>query len=156
SGPAGDALNLLGGTEDTATFTFTTSSADGHDGTIALVNGATTANYAYAGLSPISNTGTSSNIIFNLPSGDGDNQAILEDNGNLGDGLSQLRSGNGTFETTAFANPTASLTVNTGDDGETVTSARLDGGFTAPIAVNGGAGADRLEVDFAGGVNVIP
>ena len=47
-------------------------------------------------------------------------------------GVSQIRSGNSTFETTQFVNPTTSLTVNTGNDGETVTVARLDNGFTAP------------------------
>src|SRR5262249_9127940 len=47
-----------------------------------------------------SQTTTAANVAFNLASGDGDNQAILEDNGNPTDGVSQIRSGNGTFATT--------------------------------------------------------
>jgi len=52
-----------------------------------------------------------------LPTGDGDNLAILEDDTGAVAGVSQIRSGNGTFETTAFANPATSLTINTGNDG---------------------------------------
>src|SRR5262249_36260704 len=106
TGSPGDSLEILGGAESTATYTFTTTNANGHNGTIALVNGSTTATYTFTGLEPITNTGTTSQAIFNLPSGDGDNQAVLEDNGNLTDGLVQLRTSNGTFETVVFSNPT--------------------------------------------------
>ncbi|GEM_PF-702097 len=155
-GQSGDNLQIVGGTATTATFNYNPDTAEGHDGTIAFVNGLTTADYSYQGLSPISSTVTAANVIFNLPTGDGNNQAILEDNGNLTDGISQIRSGNGTFETTTFTDPTTSLTVNDGNDGETVTVARLDNGFTAPITVNGGTSVDALRVNFSSGVDVIP
>ncbi|MBI1918453.1 MAG: DUF4394 domain-containing protein, partial [Planctomycetes bacterium] len=155
--PGGDSLQVLGGAHTSETHTFLPDGPDGHNGTLALVNGAVTANYTYTGLEPVLvNAGTPADIVFNLPTGDGDNQAILEDNGIPGDGLSQIRSGNGTFETTTFTNPTTSLTVNTGDDGETVTVAQLDSGFAAPITVNAGAGLDTLNLDFASGNNIIP
>ena len=101
----------------TATGTATVAIYPAPDATItaasALTNGATTANYTYTNLSPVLvNAGTPAAIIFNLPTGDGDNQAILEDDTGAVAGVSQIRSGNGTFETTGFANPTTSLTVN--------------------------------------------
>src|SRR5450432_1937932 len=55
----------------------------------------------------LANTGSAANMVFNLPAGADD--AILEDAGN---GTMQLRSANGTFETTVFNSPTGSLTIN--------------------------------------------
>src|SRR5262249_2082510 len=136
----------LGGQATSQTFTFSPDSAGGqHNGTIGLVNGATTATYTYSNLSPVLvNAGTPTDVVFNLPTGDGDNQAILEASPPAGE--SQIRSGNGTFETTTFANPTTSLTINTGDDGETVTIATPDSAFAAPVTVNGGTGNDTFNV----------
>ncbi|MBV9467892.1 MAG: CHRD domain-containing protein, partial [Abitibacteriaceae bacterium] len=161
NGAPGDSLQIVGGSETSATYTYGSTDANGHNGTITLVNGGTTALYHYTGLAPITNTGTASDIIFNLPSGDGDNLAQLGDNGNLNDGLSRLSSGNATFETTDFANPTNSLTINDSSDGETVRVSRLDNGYTSSITVNGGAGANTLTVnnsnDFAASVyNLTP
>ena len=61
---------------------------------------------AYAGLEPIANTGTATNVVFDLTSGD--DHAIIEDPGT---GL-QIRSLNSSFETTAFTIPSGSLTIN--------------------------------------------
>ena len=80
--------------------------------------------------------------MINLASGDGDNQAILEDDADETNNTSQIRSGNGTFETTTFSNPTTSLTINAGGDGETVTIARPDPSLPGPINVNAGAGQE--------------
>src|SRR5437879_2787132 len=82
---------------------------------------------SYAPLPPppppavITNSGTANDIIYNLPGGDGDNQAILEDDGVPGNGLSQLRSGNGSFGTVVFANPANTLAINASNDGEKIT-----------------------------------
>ncbi|MBC7852187.1 MAG: right-handed parallel beta-helix repeat-containing protein, partial [Pirellulaceae bacterium] len=159
TGAPGDSLEILGGAHTSETHTFTPEGPNGHAGLIGLLLGATTANYTYAGLEPVLvNAGTPVDVIFNLPTGDGNNQAILEDNGVPGDNISQIRSQNGTFETTVFVNPTNSLTVNYGDDGESVTVAQLDPAFAPLLTVdlNGGAGGDRLIADFASGTNVIP
>ncbi|MGI8982308.1 MAG: Calx-beta domain-containing protein [Pirellulaceae bacterium] len=156
-GAPGDSLEILGGAHTRETHTFTPDGADGHNGLIGLLLGAITANYTYTGLEPVLvNAGTPTDVIFNLPTGDGNNQAILEDA--PGANLSQIRSQNGTFETTVFVNPTNSLTVNYGNDGESVTVAQLDPAFAPllPVDLNGGAGGDRLFVNFASGNNVIP
>jgi len=99
---------------------------------------------SYAPLPPppppavITNSGTANDIIYNLPGGDGDNQAILEDDGVPGNGLSQLRSGNGSFGTVVFANPANTLAINASNDGEKITVNNMDGGFAAKINLKGG------------------
>src|SRR5690349_13059574 len=93
---------------------FKTSAASG----AANFRAAAAAVLSYAPLLPpppppvITNSGTANDIIYNLPAGDGDNQAILEDDGVPGNGLSQLRSGNGSFVTVVFANPANTLAIN--------------------------------------------
>src|SRR5205807_773919 len=67
NGSPGDALNILGGSETTATYTFTTTDANGHSGSVALVNGSVAANYMFTGLEPLTNAGNTVTAIFNLP-----------------------------------------------------------------------------------------
>src|SRR5262249_22209243 len=126
-----DGLIINGGTFSTVTYTYNPATLDGgpftangHNGSVNL--GGSIINYT--GLEPLTNLGNSVNTIFNLPTGDGNNNATLGDDG-LNNGLSQI-SGTG-FETTTFANPSGSLTVNTGSDGETLTLAPLDSAFAA-------------------------
>lgn len=102
---------------------------------------------SYAPLNPpppavITNSGTANDIIYNLPGGDGDNQAILEDDGVANNGLSQLRSGNGSFVTVVFANPANTLAINASNDGEKITVNKMDGGFVAKINLKGGTAND--------------
>ena len=54
--------------------------------------------------------------------------------------------------------PCASLTVNDGNDGETVTFARMDPAYNpaSGTTINGGTSPDTLRVDFSSGVDVIP
>lgn len=155
----GDRLAVSGVNANTVTLNFLPDDANGHRGQI-LLDGST---INYADLEPVAIDGTIANAIINLPTGDGNNQAVLEDDGGPADpdgvndpGVSAVRSTNGTFEFTEFANPTTSLTVNTGGDGETVTIALLDTAFAVPVTVNGGAGVDLFRLDFSSGVNVIP
>src|SRR2546423_10836951 len=102
---------------------------------------------SYAPLLPpppavITNSGTANDIIYNLPGGDGDNLAILEDDGVSGNGMSQLRSGNGSFGTVVFANPANTLAINASNDGEKITVNNMDSGFVAKINLKGGTAAD--------------
>ncbi|MBW8885759.1 MAG: hypothetical protein JF612_13500, partial [Planctomycetia bacterium] len=107
----GDKLVIIGGNQGTVTYTFT----NGHDGRIVMSN---FGSVNYTGLEPVTNNGTATDIIFTLPASA--STAILEDDGTIGNGLSQLRSGNGTFETTTFVNPTGSLTINRGNAADTM------------------------------------
>jgi uncharacterized repeat protein (TIGR01451 family) len=152
-GTAGDALNLINVNASTVTNTFLPdSSGTPHLGTI----NADGSVVHYDGVTPVSITGTMANLVINLPQGDGDNQARLQASGTAG--VSEIVSGNSTFETTQFSNPSTSLTVNTGNDGETVTFAHMDPAYnpTNGTTITGGTGADTLNVDFSSGVNVIP
>lgn len=148
--PAGDALVLSGGRFETASFTFVRGGRDGHAGTIRLQEAGSgsmpVSVLSFAGLEPITMTGSAVDLVFNLPEGDGNNFAILEDDGVPSNGYSRIRSGNATFETTDFLNPSGTLTIATGNDGETVTVAGLYSGFTARINVNGGGGSDTLRL----------
>src|SRR5262249_26927482 len=132
---------------------------NGNNGTIVLDDsggGGATANYTFTGLAPILvNAGTPSTAIFFLPTAVS-NQAFFEDNGNLNDGLVRLRSGNGNFQTTTFANPPSDTQIHLGDQGDTLTERQLDNGYHAFVDVTGGAGNDDMRLDFSSGVNIIP
>ena len=129
---AGDGLTIVGGASDTAIYTTDDHHVDGKDGSIVLSNGAVTATYTYTGLEPLANTGTAASIVFKLPAG-ADN-AFLEDDGVVGNNTSQLRSGNGTFETTVFTHPTNSLTILSGN-GDTVTVNLADPVLGADVTI---------------------
>src|SRR5262249_54227920 len=89
------------------------------------------------------NAGTPNDIVFNLPTGDGNNNATLGDNG-VADGISQI-AGTG-FETTNFANPTGSLTINRGTAGDTLTLNALPD-FNASLTL-GSVGGEFAAVTF--------
>jgi CSLREA domain-containing protein len=106
----GDQLIITGGSQGTVTYHYN----NAHDGTVTMSNFGTV---TFTGLEPISNTGTASDVVFELPAGP--NAATLGDDGTPVNGISQL-SGS-TFETTNFANPSGSLTIKRGDAADTVT-----------------------------------
>jgi hypothetical protein len=108
----GDTLNILGGVQGTVTYSYT----NGHDGKIEMSNFGTV---NYTGLEPINNTGSVTSLIFNLPASA--SNATLEDDVTVGNGISQLRSISGTFETTSFANPANDITINRGNASDTIT-----------------------------------
>src|SRR5690242_2153829 len=68
-------------------------------------------------LAQLINTGTAADVVFTLPVTA--NIVIFEDDGIAGNGISQLRSTNGTFDPTPFTNPTGSLTLNRGNAADT-------------------------------------
>ncbi|QDT89942.1 hypothetical protein [Gimesia algae] len=73
-----------------------------HDGSVSLDG----SSINYVGLEPITNTGTTTNAVFNLT--EGGDVATLTDNGST----SSLSGSS--FENTTFTNPTGSLTINGG------------------------------------------
>src|SRR5687767_1840141 len=58
-------------------------------------------------LAQLINSGTAADVIYTLPASA--NTVFLEDDGTVSNGQLQLRSSNGTFDTTVFANPAGSL-----------------------------------------------
>jgi autotransporter-associated beta strand protein len=130
-GPQADTLTLTGGTFAAVTHNMT-GPADGN-----LVFSGVAGTITYTGLEPVDTTGTTAtDLVFNLPAAA--SVAVLEDFGGAGDTFSQLRSANGTFELTQFANPTGSLTVNRGNAADTLTIDALPD-FSAALTVGAGA-----------------
>jgi len=142
-GGPGDALVITGGDQGTVTYNYT----NAHDGSVVLSNYGT---ITYTGLEPITNSGTASDVIFNLPAGG--NAAYLEDDGIGGNGGSRLRSNPDTFEATTFANPTNSLTVNRGNTVDTLAIGALPD-FTANLTL-GSAAEPFNTLTFQGAVTL--
>jgi Ca2+-binding RTX toxin-like protein len=137
-----DDLILNGAAVDTITYNHTNASS----GSIVIdpdgPGGAGTSTIAFSGFEPIVNSGTATNIVFNLTAGA--DTATLSD---LGGGMSRLASA-GSFEMTDFVNPTAggSLTINGGDGVDAITIASLDAPFDGTLAIDGQGGASNSIV----------
>ena len=108
----------------------------------------------YTGLEPLTNTGTATDIVFQLPSPAGGNPDVrLSDDGFAADpdgntpNMSALDGS--AFEFTQFTNPTGSLTINMGDNGDTVSVQGLDAAFDADLTVIPGAGSDTVTFEDA-------
>jgi hypothetical protein len=114
-----DTLRIPGGSFGTVAFLYT----NANDGFIKYYTGASSIGLqrtiTYTGLSPILNTGTAIDLIFDLPAAA--SVATLGDDGTPGNGFSTLSSTPATFENTTFANPTGSLTINRGNAADTLT-----------------------------------
>ena len=143
-----DTLTLSG-----AHRTFQNIAMDAHSGTIVLDGAA----IPYAGLEPISNTGTVTDVVFDLPASDLNDTVTLTGGG----GQLTLTSGNGGFETTSFADPTGSLTIKMHSSGATVNVASLDPGFHAGLIIDSGDSVGvngvflaALDPGVTGAVNV--
>jgi autotransporter-associated beta strand protein len=137
-GSGTNTLNVTGGTFSKEQFDYT----NAHDGDELLTDTAGTTTIDYSHLTPIDNSDTAADVVFNLPAGA---QARLEDNGIVADGISQLRSLNSTFELTIFANPTNSLTINTAGN-STVQLAPMDSGFTPVTESFQGQATDTFQL----------
>jgi hypothetical protein len=88
----------------------------------------------YAGLEPITMTGTAANVVFDLP--EGSTNAVLSAGATAG---TLTLTDPGSAETTTFADPTGSLTINLGAGdvfGNTLTIQSLDSAFGAGLIVN--------------------
>lgn len=101
-GTPGDTLAIVGGVQGNVTYNYSSA----HNGSVTLQNYGT---ISYTGLEPITNSGTSTNVVFNL-SGASD-EAKLSD---LGGGILRLQSTSATptFEKTDFAKPSGTITIN--------------------------------------------
>jgi Ca2+-binding RTX toxin-like protein len=140
-------LDNVGATFTTHTYDYT----NANDGVITLNDGTDDTTINFIGLEPITNDGTATDIIFNLPTTDDD--ASLQDSGSSSDGMMSLVSNSSTFEATTFAVPTGSLTINAGDGNDTVTFSSADDALvpndssnvnSQTVIVNGDAGNDIL------------
>jgi len=149
TGGAGrDLLELVnvGPAFPTHTYNYTSASA----GSIALDDGATAFTITYTGLEPLSNDGTPFDVIFNLP-GTADASTTLSD---LGSG--QLRLAGASFEDTDFAAPAAggSITINLGDDDQTLTVDSLSVNGNTSLTIDGDGGSDTIRLNTAAGLAV--
>ena len=143
-GAAGDdRLAITGGSQGAVTYNYTNS----NDGSVVMSNFGT---LNYTGLEPITNTGTATNVVFNLPAAA--STAVLEDDGISSNGLSQLRSTNVTFETTTFANPTGTITINRGNAADALIVNALPD-FTAGLSI-GSFVFPLSSVSFAGTISL--
>lgn len=139
-GGGSDTLEVTGYNTTTLTETFT----GPHSGSVQLDGGRA---ISYSGLSPVLFTGgTVSDIVFNLPAGAV--QASLEDDGTPGNNIVELVSGNGAFESTTFAAPTNSLTINAGGGTDSITAnADFSGDFHAGLSIIGAAATDTVSLN---------
>ena len=98
----------------------------------------------YTGLEPI-NAGNSANTILNFLTGESNN-ATLRNNVLLSGSIEIIDNGL-SFEDTVIPNPTNSLTVNLGDQGNALTVNTLDAAYAASLIINGGTGVDDVIID---------
>jgi hypothetical protein len=132
----GDKLVITGGNQGNVTYNYT----NANDGSVVMQNFGTV---TYTGLEPISNSGTATNVVFNLPTAA--NVATLSD---LGSGNSRLAS-TGTFEQTDFANPSGSVTINGSVLNDSISVGALATNYPS-LTINGNEGNDT--VNFTGNV----
>ena len=132
----GDVLEIVGGNFQEVEYNYT----NAHDGSIDLDGSV----IRYTGLEPLSNSGTVADAVFTFPAS---SQPILEDDGTSGNGTVQVRSGNGSFETTTFSVPTNSLTVNSGGSDTITVAAGFSGDFNVGLTINGNASTDVVTLN---------
>ncbi len=142
---SGDSLNIVGNLGASA-ITFTGSDETGFSGWID-VDGTIV---SFAGLEPLSLAQTP-DLVISLPLVGANTDITLQDSAIAG----ETEIIGSTFEDTIFVNPTNSLTINLGDDGDQITVTGVDAGLIVPITINGGASDDTyLFVDSWGQITV--
>ncbi len=156
AGAGFDTLIVEGGTFGRVVYNYT----NGTDGDIQNYQDAAgtvlLSTITYTGLDPIFNTGTATNLEFNLPNVA--NFASLED---AGGGMSRLRSAAAvpTFEMTSFVNPAAggSVLINGGTANDTIAVNSLQPTFAAALTIDGATGTDIVGInrELAIGGNVV-
>jgi hypothetical protein len=103
-------------------------------------------------LATLTNTGTAADVVYTLPATA--DSVYLEDDVTSGNGMLQLRSNSGTFNTTVFANPPGSLTINRGNAADSITiNNLLSTDFSASLNI-GAAGVEFSSVTFAGSLTL--
>ncbi|EMI52798.1 Ig-like domain-containing protein [Rhodopirellula sallentina] len=132
----GDTLTILGSFTDQE-LNYTDVGATGKNGNV-VVDGSV---ITYTGLEPI-NAGNAANTILNLPVGLSNN-ATLRNSANAGE--IEIIDNGATFEDTVIPNPTVSLTVSLGDQGDVIFVEALDPAYSATTTINGGALGDLVD-----------
>ncbi len=145
----GDKLIIAGGAQGTVTYNYTNAT----DGNVVM---STIGTVRYTGLEPITNSGTATDVIFNLP-GTADTVFLEDNDATPADGMLRLRSSPTTFEQTDFAIPSNSLTINLGAGNDTLTVSAVPQ-FTGGLTINGGQGDDTINfisaITFAANKNI--
>jgi hypothetical protein len=139
----GDKLFITGSNLGTVAYGYLNS----HDGSVVL---GTLGTVNYAGLESITNSGSSTNVVFNLPATP--NVATLADDGTSGNQLSRLSGA--TIVTTDFATPAAALTINRGNVADTLSLNTLPD-FNSSLTI-GAAGSEFGGITFAAGLTLMP
>ena len=134
-----DALELRGNFEHVA-YRYD----NGNDGGIVVTQGAVARAIEYRNLEPLVNIGDAAEMEFVL--GAANDNVVLEQ---FSATELRLRSTDAvpTFETTTFTAPTTKLTLRTGDGNDTITIMPLASTFTFTVAIDGGAGDNKLIID---------
>jgi hypothetical protein len=141
TGAPGDSLSITGGTFTSAEVNHSPAGPNGNNGNLNF-DGST---ITYTGLEPIDMTGsTITDLVINLPNVVANN-ATLQDNAAVG--ASELIDNGATFEDTAFANPSNSLTINTGDQGDVINVQGLDAAYDANLTINAATTGDTVNFD---------
>jgi len=138
TGAPGDSLTITGNPAPftNQVFNHTTTGSDGNNGNVNLDGSVIN----YTGLEPI-NGGNAANTTLNLPPGVSNNATLQN---NAAAGFIEIIDNGLTFENTVIPNPTTSLTVNLGNQGDVLTVEGLDGAFNANLTVTEGTGSDTV------------
>ncbi len=138
---AGGELNVIG-SYSSVTETFTSTGPES-SGSLVLSDGANTSTITFDGTGNVDLADSSiGDLAINLPSET--NSMVLEDVGENGDGISQLRSNDPLIATTTFLSPTGTLTINSGAGNDSFELASVDSEFVSNLIVDLGAGNDTL------------
>jgi autotransporter-associated beta strand protein len=137
----GGTLVITGGSQGTVTYDYT----NANDGSIVMSSYGT---IAYTALETVANIGGAADVVLNLPAGGVGAQ--LADDGITHNGLSRLRSNNGTFVETTFANPTRSLTIHRGHTSDFLGVGFLPD-FNASLTL-GSASSPFADIRFNGAI----
>lgn len=132
-----DSLALQGATTTQVEHSFFNAS----DGTVAI-DSAASPNVFYTGLEPIEDRIPTTTRIFSFL--DGADDITIDDDGIALNGLSRIRSVSSS-ETVHFSHLTTSVIVDAAGGDDIVSILSLDGLFTGPVSVIGGAGNDTLN-----------
>ena len=112
--------------------------------------GATVINYA--GLEPVTDTGTPGNVV--LTTAATDDHLTLTD---VGGGNLKLHCTNGSVEDTLFSDASTSVTINLNGGNDTIDVTAL-GPFAGSLTINGGTGADTFSIhglgSYAGAIHL--
>jgi hypothetical protein len=101
-------------------------------------------------LASLTNTGTTADVIYTLPAAA--DAVFLEDDGSPDNGMLQLRSTSGAFDTTVFANPVGSLTIKCGNASDTLQVSSLPD-FNAALTI-GLLGNPFSTITIGGGITL--